>query len=484
MKKLSFLVAVLLLCIQSGAYAQDLETGYFLGGNPYAFRMNPAFQSERNIFSLALGQTGLGTWSNLGFSTLFYPDASDGHLYTFLNDRVSTGEFLEKIRKNNRLDADVRVNLLTIGFWSREQFFTLDFNVRSLNALSVPYDLFCFWKEGAENRSQFDFSRLGLRSQTFAEAAFGWSKNYDDVLNVGFRVKALVGGLELNAMTRNMKLAMSNERWEVESQSFLYGSSPSLTYSLDESGNPDPGSIKWDGGSWGPAGYGGAVDLGVSWNVLPYLTLSASVLDLGAIRWNREIQLVSPESSYVWAPSENDGTDAENWNQELDNALNELAGVFRFRDASQEGAAFEMLPIQYYLGAEFRMPFYDRLSLGALYSGRTGSGYGRQTGRVSLNWNPLDFLSMSAGTSLSRLGESFGFALNLHPAAVNLVIGCDYIPIHGVSLSPLLKDADVPSFIRRNAVLPRDQMKFNLHIGLNLAFGQSRTDYARRYWYR
>ena len=164
--------------------------------------------------------------------------------------------------------------------------------------------------------------------------------------------------------------------------------------------------------------------------------------------------------------------------------MNELAGVFRFKDASRAGAAFEMLPIQFYLGAEFRMPFYDRLSLGALYSGRMGSGYGRQTGRVSVNWNPLDFLSMSAGTSLSRLGESFGFAFNLHPAALNLVIGCDYVPIHSVSLSPLLKDEDIPSFIRKNAILPRDQMKFNLYIGLNLAFGKSRTDYARRYWYR
>ena len=98
MKKRFILVAVLLLSLRPALSAQDLETGYFLGGNPYAFRMNPAFQSERNIFSLALGQTGLGTWSNLGFSTLFYPDASDGRLYTFLNDRVSTGNSCRRSR--------------------------------------------------------------------------------------------------------------------------------------------------------------------------------------------------------------------------------------------------------------------------------------------------------------------------------------------------------------------------------------------------
>ena len=481
-KASSIILAALLLFFQSGLSAQDLETGYFLGGNPYAFRLNPAFQSERNIVSVALGQTGLGVWSNLGFSTLLYPDPSSGQLYSFLNDWVDAGGFLGKIKKNNSFDADVRLNLLTVGFWAGPQFFTLDFNVRSLNATTLPYDLFSFWKEGPESRDHFDFSHLGYRSQTFAEAAFGWSRNFDDVFNLGFRMKALVGGLELNALAQNMKLTMTDERWEVQAQSFLYGSSPSLAYHLDEHGNPDPASIYLKDDSWGSAGFGGALDLGASWNIFPYLTLSASVLDLGGIRWNREVQFVSPESSYVWAPSERGEAALENWEDEFDNALEALSGAFLFQDASGAGGAFEMLPAQVYLGAEFRIPFYERLSLGALYSGRVGSGYGRQNGRISVNWNPLDFLSLSGGTTISRLGESYGFALNLHPAGVNLMVGCDYVPVHSVSLSPLLEDADLPGFIKRNAILPRDQMKFNLYVGLNLAFGHSRLDYARRFW--
>lgn len=478
----SFLLAALLLCLPSGLSAQDLETGYFLGGNPYAFRLNPAFQSERNIVSVALGNTGLGLWSNLGFSTLLYPDPSGNHLYSFLNDRVDAGEFLAKIKKNNSFDADARVNLLTVGFWAGEQFYTLDFNVRSLNALSIPYDVFGFWKEGTESRNRFDFSGLGFRSQTFAEAAFGWSRNFDDVFNVGFRAKALLGGLELNALAENMKLILSNERWEVQAQSFLYGSSPSLAYRLDKKGNPHPSTIYLKDDSWGLAGFGGALDLGVSWNVLPYLTLSASILDIGGVRWNRELQFVSPEASYTWAPSKTTDVDYGDWEDEFDEALDALSGVFHFNDVSGAGGAFEMLPIQVYVGAEFRMPFYERLSVGALYAGRMGSGYGRQTGRVSLNWTPVDFLSLSTGTTLNRLGESFGFALNLHPVGVNLLIGCDYVPLHSVRLSPLLENVDVSPFVERNAILPRDQMKLNLYIGLNLAFGRARLDSARRFW--
>lgn len=481
--KYSLLIFILLALIPAGIRAQDLETGYFLGGNPYAFRLNPAFQSERNIFSLGLGQTGLGTWSNLGFNTLFYPDETDGQLYTFLNDRVDAGDFLQKIKNVNKLDLDARLNLLTLGFWAGSQFITLDFNVRSMNALTVPYDIFSFWKEGTESRNEFDFSGLGIRSQTFAEAAVGWSRNFDDLFSVGFRIKALVGALELNSVAQSMKLATSDNRWYVQAESYLHGSSPSLVYSYDDNGNPDPSTIELDGDEWGPAGYGGALDLGFSWNVLPYLTLSASVLDLGAIRWNRELQFVSPESSYTWAPSEREDPGSEDWESEFNDALDGLTSVFRFKDATgTEGATAEMLPFQVYLGAEFRMPFYDRLSLGALCSGRMGSGYGMRNARISLNWNPLDFLSMSTGTTLSRLGESFGFAFNLHPGGVNLMVGCDYIPIHSISLTPVLQEADIPSFVRNHAILPLGQMKLNLYVGFNLAFGGSRLDHARRFW--
>ena len=302
MKLKSFLLSALVLFFvaSSPVWPQDLESGYFLGGNPYAFRLNPAFQSERNIGSVALGQTGLEVWSNLGISTLFYPD--NGFLYTFLSDHVESSEFLRKIGRNNRLDLDARVNLVTVGFWAGERFFTVDFNVRSLNAVSAPYDLFSFWKEETVSKDTFDFSGTGFRSKSFIEAAFGWSRNYDNVFNVGFRAKALVGILEAEILAEKMTLSMSSDRWEVQARSILNASSPSLAYSRDgDEINFD--SISFDDQRFGPAGYGLAVDLGASWNILPILTLSASVLDLGPMHWNREIKGVSPDTAYAWAPS-------------------------------------------------------------------------------------------------------------------------------------------------------------------------------------
>jgi hypothetical protein len=86
---------------------------------------------------------------------------------------------------------------------------------------------------------------------------------------------------------------------------------------------------------------------------------------------------------------------------------------------------------------------------------------------------------MSTGTTLSKMGQNFGFALNLHPAGINLLVGCDYIPFHTVNVAPLVND--LPEQFRSLAVLPRDQMKLNLYISLNLALGRSRLNFKKEY---
>ena len=474
-----FLSGLLALGAASDLYAQDFETGYFLGGNPYAFRLNPAFQSERGIFSIGLGQTGVGTWSNLGISTLLYPSADGKSVYTFMNDNVSTAAFLKKIHARNSLDLDLNVNIMTVGFWAGDSFFTIDFNLRSLNGVGAPYDLFRFLKEGTQEVSSFDFSGMGFRSKTFGETAVGWSRRFG-TFSVGVRGKALVGLVEAEAQMKDLRMTLNENKWEVRGQGELNASSPGLKVSRNENGEIDLESLSLDEDRIGPAGYGAALDLGVSWDVLPILTLSAAVLDFGAMRWNREIVGRTPDAGYTWTPSEDpiDGS-GDAMDRELEEAGEALAGLFRFKDMSGTGnAAFEMLPFRVNLGAEFRMPFYERLSVGALYTGRGGNIYARHTGRFSLNFSPADWFSMSTGTTLNRLGESFGFAFNLHPAGINLMIGCDYIPFSVVSIAPLIDD--IPAQYERYAVLPANRMNMNVYFSLNLALGRRHLDFARR----
>ena len=424
------------------------------------------------------GQTGLGTWSNLGVSTLLYP-GSDGKLYTFMNDRVPASEFLGKIGKHNSIDADVHANLITFGSWTTDStFVTFDVNLRSLNAFSAPYDLFRFWK-GDGGEATYDMSGLGMRSKTFGEVAFGWSRTFRSKLSVGFRVKALVGLLEADVRMRNLTVSMSGQRWEMTAEGEMAMSSPALSIQTDAQGYLDFESVQANEHNIGPAGYGGAIDLGFSYNLLPQLTLSGSVLDLGAIRWNREVCGKTPAGSYVWTGTSGSSSGSqESLEDELKEAGKEFVRLFRFKDAGSGRPAFDLLPFVVHLGAEYRVPFYDRISLGVLYTGRGGACYARHTGRISLNWNPADVLSFSTGATLNKLGQSVGFAFNLHPAGINLMLGCDYIPLRAVNIAPLFKD--LPQQYRQFAIIPADRMNMNLYVGLNMALGKRRLDYARR----
>ena len=472
MRKLIVTVAAAFLLLAPLA-AQDFETGYFLGGNPYAFRLNPAFQSERNLISIGMGMTGVSAISNLGMSTLFYPE--DGKLYFFMNDHVLPSTFLPKLRRTNYLDVDAQVNLLTVGFWARRNFFTVDVNVRSLNAVSLPYDLFRLVKGDKMEGDVFDLGRTGLRSLTFAEAAIGWSRNFDNIFSVGVRTKFLVGAEAAELMLQKMKVTIHPNSWSVESQGQLIASSPAFQVTLmKESGNVDFSSLHVDMSKAAPSGWGGAVDLGFSWNIIPLLTVSGAILDLGTIRWSHDFAFATQEGSYEWCPdATNSG--AQDLMSAVDRLLSSASNMLRWNEIPGAKPTFELMPFRVHLGAEFRMPFYDRLSAGLLYQGRFVDSYERHTGRFSVNWTPLDFLSMSTSATLTRFGQSMGFALNLHPNGVNLVLGCDYIPLRVMDANKLFGTTS-PS---RWAVLPRDQVKLNFYFGLNLAFGRSRLDHAK-----
>lgn len=473
------LSAVLILAMPLAA--QDLETGYFLGGNPYAFRMNPSFQSERNIISIGLGMTGAGVQSNLGISTFLYPDASGNHLYTFLNDHVPASDVMRKLKRKNYIDADVFANLLTVGFWAERNFFTIDVNFRSHEAVSLPYDLFRFVKGGKAQGDVYECGRMGFQTINYAEAAIGWSRTFGDLFQVGVRSKFIMGALASSVRMDRLKVTVGEDHWGIESRGSLTVSSPAVRVNNQEgSANLDPQSFSIDTERIEPAGWGGAIDLGFSWNVIPLLTLSGAILDLGAVRWNREIQYATPESVYNWSPSsEEEENPAGEYGEEWLDLVQVAASFLCWEPVLGKGAAFELLPFRVHAGAEFRMPFYDRLSVGALYQGRFTGSFGRHTGRFSVNWNPFDMLSLSTSLALNRFGESMGLALNFHPAGINLVLGCDYIPFRCVDLSPLL--GDEAQAYRSYARFPKGQVKMDVYLGLNIAFGRRRVDHGKRF---
>ncbi len=131
MKRL-FSVAVLSLIAASSITAQEFKTSFFLDNYVYSYRLNPGAEIDDDtttFFALGLGNVSASALTNSGVSKLFFP--KDGELLFFLDESVSSDEFLSGIDDNNFLQPQLNLNVLTLGRSNGKSRFSLEVNVRS-----------------------------------------------------------------------------------------------------------------------------------------------------------------------------------------------------------------------------------------------------------------------------------------------------------------------------------------------------------------
>ena len=112
------LTVVLLLVAVFSVSAQALRTGYFLDGNLFRHRLNPALCGTRGYVSLpVLGGINVNTMGNFGMSSFLYESPYNSNkLVTFMHSSVSADEFLGNLESDNLINMNLDFTLLSIGF--------------------------------------------------------------------------------------------------------------------------------------------------------------------------------------------------------------------------------------------------------------------------------------------------------------------------------------------------------------------------------
>ena len=499
-KRIVISASALLLGLVPAMAQQDFQTGYFLGGYQYAYRLNPAFQGEKNFLAVGVGNVGLNTTSNVGITDFLY--VKDGKTVTFLNDAVTAAEFMGNINPINSFDASANVNLFATGTWKKDknQFSTFDITLRSTNSVSLPSDLFRFLKEGTTNGTTFDLSGTSVRSNNYLEIAYGVSRNFNNFLAFGVRLKGLVGLADLNAKMESLTMTLADDKWQFQGNGKLLMSSPAVTMQTKADGTYDYSTIGLPSpitSKLAAVGLGGAIDAGISVNLLPWITISAALLDFGVMRWGHEIVGVTDSAGYTWEPSKGEEIDlmgggessGSGMDGEMDKIKEALSNMYQFKAADPEVASkFERMPFRFNAGLEIRVPFYQRLSVGALYTLNNVTDFSALTQvntnnlRFSANWTPLNFLSASVTTTMSEAFKAYGAALNIHPLLfINLFAGIDLIPTNTISAGPLLNDI-LPAAVQpysKYIQVPADDLNINAYVGLSFSLGKRQVDYRK-----
>lgn len=458
MKKIYLIIVFILASVSLSA--QNLRTGYFLDGYSYRYQFNPALQGDRGFLAIPIfSRIGVGVESSIGLRDYLYPTSS-GTLATFLHPEISNDVVMRNLGNRTIANTNVDLNVLAFGFRVKKSYHTFDVSLKGNMDITLPGDVFRFMKVGgSDGNAVYDFSDLSLSSDAYAQVAYGFSRRFLDKFNVGIRLKGLMGIESMRTKIKDLSLKMDGDQWMVKAEgNAMFSSIPaSIAAGEDDITTEQLMSLVQK------PNIGFAVDLGVSVDLLKYLTLSASIVDLGLISWNNvaTYRLSNEPWVYEGFNLSTDQNVSNNFNEQLDAELNKLGSLFNVEDMTPEMKAKHMqkLAMTAHVGVEARLPFYERLSVGILGTHRFNGSHSWTEGRFSLNWALLRWFSLAANYAISDLGHSYGAAINLHPQGFSLFLGTD-------SFRPVLALAPGEGFV------PLNEINTNVVLGVNFPFGK------------
>lgn len=199
------------------AQTQNSRSTYFLEGSTYRHELNPAFMGERGYVSFpGLGNLTIGAQSTGGVGDFIFKKAN-GDLTTFMNEEVSSAEFLKGLPKRLKVGVNVDESILSLGFHAWGGFNTLGISVKSNTNVFMPDELFKFMKNGvaSETGSSYNVKNVNIVSTNYAEIAFGHSREINERLTVGAKVKALVGLAKATMHIDELNILASQDQWTI-----------------------------------------------------------------------------------------------------------------------------------------------------------------------------------------------------------------------------------------------------------------------------
>ena len=434
--------AAMMLAVAGGAAAQGLNSAYFTDEYKFRHDMNPAFGNEQNYVSVpALGNINIGLHGNFGYKDIvldnpMYLHGSDKRMTTFMNPYISAGTALDGFSKgNNRIVGDVGVTILSGGFKAFGGYNTVEINSKTSFGMSLPYELFEFAKN--TGNKTYDIGDVNAHAMSYVELAFGHSRQINEKLRVGAKLKFLFGLGRADLKLENMKADLAqNDKWTVSGKATADVSIKGFKYEseMDEYNNPDNGEYEKvsdiDVDGFGLGGFGMAVDLGAVYQIDEDWRVSASVLDLGFISWSENAQAVNRSDRFEFDGfhdiSVNDGAGVS-FDDQADNYGDQITDFINLRDNGDKGGRTTGIGATLNFGAEYNLPVYRKITFGLLSSTRIKGAYTWTEGRLSANWKPLKWLDGVVNFAVNSFTASMGWVLNIHPKGYNFFIGMDHL---------------------------------------------------------
>ncbi len=458
--------------------AQQNQTMYYMGV-PQSRFMNPALQGDCNsYFGIpGINSTYLGINNNsVGFEDIIFKGANlyADSLISILHPTYDIDKFLGKLKPVNRISPEVYVSLLSFGFRAGENFFFLDVADRMYSHLSFPKDLATLALKGNEDfiNKTADLSSLSASATYFREIGVGFSREFAEGLFIGVKAKILFGNA--NVFLQNNGLSLEVD----ESNLFSHTVDADLTlnfgYPVEVFHDPETGDIdslaiqEPDEGmlfNFGNPGFG--IDLGAVYHINDQFSVSASVVDLGFIKWKKDVTNLRVKGTYEFTGIDVSSMlvagDTSTFDDALENISDTLMTIFNPEDTYDPFTTY--LPTKIYIGGSFQLN--DNIGFGLLSKTLIEDGKLWESLTMSANVKAGGFLTTSLSYSITNSTyNNVGFGLSLRGGPIQFYFVTDKL-FYKLSRYSIPNEGADPTSI----LLPSNLSSFNFRFGLNLVFG-------------
>lgn len=432
-----------LLATTSLINAQQVQTLYFLENAPMRHIINPAFQPVSGFYLTfpVIGYTSLWAGNNaFTMQDFVFKDPTTGNTITPLHPNANPNWLANK-PENVLIDVDAHLNILSLGARAgKNGYFHLNISEHLQTSVGIGKQLF-----GLNDLTSGIIGPLSIQANAlvYTEASIGYSHRINEKWTVGGKLKALLGQAYLQADLSTLSLETGYDQLYATGDGKMIVAAPlqwqNLPTNVENLESVDINSLVGnDYRNWiTPAGIGGAIDLGFTYQPIKNLQITAAVTDLGMIHWNHlAIGELSLDGTFTGVEM-NYNEFMQNGAFQIDSLTNQLANTLMgYIDSIQLGNIKTDQPINRMLMANLNIgidaKFWEnRIGIG-VYS-HTRFNLQTITEEVTLGaaFRPCNWFNLAASYSfINGKWSNLGAALGLAPYdGLMLTLATDYVPL-------------------------------------------------------
>ncbi|MGY6561632.1 MAG: DUF5723 family protein [Luteibaculaceae bacterium] len=274
------LVCVSILFSASKVHAQKDFTLYNMPGVFQSTYVNPALQPDAAVHvGLPLLSGFMMAGSNSGFNlNHIRPRVANGEV-TFERNRLQS-----VLNPINFLTFDAQFELFSLGFYAKKNYISFSASERFHGQIIYPGDMPRLVIEGngdafLGNRANLDGFKINTTA--FREFAFGFSREANEKLTLGVRAKVLMGHFNIVTEETRFGVFTNPDNLDITIDGGGRINASGITSISDETAEFTNDFLR-------PKNLGFAFDFGATYKATEKITVTASLLDLGAITWTQD----------------------------------------------------------------------------------------------------------------------------------------------------------------------------------------------------